>query len=170
MLITDEYRRLNAELHVRDSDFGNFAGRYRPRLLEQLRKREITQLLDYGCGKSSLRLTMAGDGVDIFEYDPAIPGKDTPPEPADAVCCIATMEHVEPGCVDDVLDDIRRLSKRMAYFVICTRLSGGHFLPDGRNPHLTVHGDGWWEEKLKQRWASVEIEDRGKKNFVAVCE
>lgn len=172
MLISSQYRQMNREVHIRDEAFGKFAGKYRFRLRDQLAQRGITEVLDYGAGKGAIKETLGeiAPEVTVYEYDPAVPGKDSLPEPRDAVCCIATMEHIEPECLDDVLDHIHSLGRRMVYFVICTQLSGGHLLPDGRNPHLIVQPFDWWRVELEKRWAIVHSEDRESKNFVAVCE
>ena len=162
---------MNRAVHERDADFGYFAARYAPSVSAEVRARKLSTLLDYGAGKGAIKdwFTAGAPDITVTEYDPAVPGKDSRPEPADAVCCIATMEHIEPDCLDEVLDDIRALGRHLAYFVICTKKSGGHMLPDGRNPHLIVEPPDWWKPHLEKRWPFVRLLDVGKKNFVAIC-
>ena len=51
-----------------------------------------------------LRLTF-----EIKEYDPAIPGKDSLPEPADIVVCSDVLEHIEPNYLLNVLVDFNAI-------------------------------------------------------------
>ena len=172
MLITDSYLEMNRTVHERDKNFGYFGGRYCDRLLVQLDKRGIREVLDYGAGKGPVKdvLSRKAQRIAVYEYDPAIAGKDSRPDPRDAVCCLDVMEHIEPECMDEVLDDIKGLARKLVYFVICTQLSGSHMLPDGRNPHLIVQPFTWWKEHLEKRWKLVHSEDEMSKNFVAICE
>lgn len=172
MLITEGYRQMNREIHERDPHFGRFAGRYAESLMKQMATIGATELLDYGAGKGVLYVWFGTNApsIKVLEYDPAVLGKDGVPASCDVVACIATMEHVEPECVDEVLEHIHVLARRMAYFSICTVASDSHLLPDGRRPHLSVHTCEWWEDKLKALWGDVRIKYRGQKNFVAICQ
>ncbi len=88
----------------------------------------------------------------IWEYDPAIPHKDTPPRPADFVVCIDVLEHIEPDYLDTVLEDLARCTLGVGYLVICTTKSI-KTLPDGRNTHLIVQDEVWWRDKISQYFA-----------------
>jgi hypothetical protein len=101
-------------------------------------------MLDYGCGKGLLAKSL---DFPIWEYDPAIPGKDNPPNPADLVVCIDALEHIEPDYLSAVLFDLSRCVKKVGYFIINTK-EAIKKLPDGRNTHLIVEGKEWWKEKL----------------------
>jgi hypothetical protein len=103
-------------------------------------------LLDYGCGKGMLAKQL---DFPIWEYDPAIPGKDNPPRPADLVVAIDVLEHIEPEYLDRVIDDIYRCTKKIAFFAIGTQPST-KTLPDGRNTHLIVQDKQWWMDRLKR--------------------
>src|SRR5690606_11016906 len=85
--------------------------------------------------------------LDVREYDPGIPGKDSRPEPADLVVCTDVLEHVEPECIDDVLSDIVGLSNRAVLLAIACRGSQ-KLLADGRSAHILVRSPDWWQEKL----------------------
>jgi hypothetical protein len=169
MLISEEYRAANQKLHAANPHFGTTARRYAPRLMELLSAVGARSFVDYGCGKGDLAQWFRSENIDIkvVEYDPAIPGKDVSPEPADVVACIATLEHIEPDCVDDVLDHIQQLALKAAYLVIDT-VPAKKTLPDGRNAHLIVEPWTWWEKKLSQRWKILRIEDTDRNLFVAI--
>jgi hypothetical protein len=143
MLISDSYRAMNAALHVQGG-FGISGGKWAKTLLEFCTQ----DILDYGCGNRTLEKAL---GFPIRNYDPAIPELSAPPEPASLVACTDVLEHVEPECLDAVLDDLRRVTKDTAFLVIATRLAS-KTLPDGRNAHLIVQPLEWWLEKINQRF------------------
>lgn len=158
MLITDEYRRLNTELHQRHGGYGSKGKAWAPRLIYYVRKWGIASLLDYGCGKGSLKAALAPVlPIDIREYDPAVPGKDAPPAPADLVVCTDVLEHVEPEAIDDVLADLVRLGNKAVLVAVACR-PGKRQLEDGRPDHLTVQPPAWWAKRLAKfgKWETIE--------------
>jgi 2-polyprenyl-3-methyl-5-hydroxy-6-metoxy-1,4-benzoquinol methylase len=68
---------------------------------------------------------------------------DAAPEPHDIVACTDVLEHIEPDCLDDVLKDIRRCTKKVAFLLIATR-PAIKVLADGRNAHLIQQPYTWW--------------------------
>ena len=112
-------------------------------------------ILDYGCGKGTLKKAL---GWEISEYDPCIPGKDTPPEPHDCVVCTDVLEHIEPEHLDAVLSDLKRLMRRSGFLVIATR-PAKKTLPDGRNAHLIVKPPEWWRHKLEEVFTVKAFEE-----------
>ncbi|MFG0333086.1 MAG: hypothetical protein ACF8TS_06980 [Maioricimonas sp. JB049] len=113
-------------------------------------------ILDYGCGQSRLVDMLRFDNnVEIFRYDPAIPGIDTLPVwHADLVINTDVMEHVPEEDVDDVLAEIRSISDR-AIFNIATA-PARCILPNGQNAHCTVRSSDWWRARLQQHFDHVE--------------
>jgi len=154
MLISPEYAALNAELHREKRSYGGVFSRAANliRVAEQFGTKDI---LDYGCGKGMLAKVIPWP---IKEYDPAIPGKDALPEPAELVICRDVLEHVEPECLDAVLADLARCVKRCGLFSIATGPSW-KTLPDGRNPHLIQRPCGWWKEKLSKHFAIDSVQE-----------
>jgi 2-polyprenyl-3-methyl-5-hydroxy-6-metoxy-1,4-benzoquinol methylase len=150
-LISPEYIELNKKLHQDVLSYGVGGGKHAKmvlKLVEGLKnslKRTDISVLDYGCGKGYLGKEIP---FPIWEYDPAISGKDHTPKPADLVVCTDVLEHIEPDKLPHVLDDLRRCVKEIGYFVISTRLAGKK-LADGRNAHLIVEKKDWWENQLK---------------------
>jgi hypothetical protein len=108
--------------------------------------REFDSLLDYGCGQSEF--------VDLMpnkvkhRYDPAIPKYQEQPDPSDVdvVTCLDVMEHVPEAAVDEVLQDIYRLSDK-AVFVI-SLVEAACRLPNGEQAHTTVKPAAWWADKI----------------------
>lgn len=147
MLITEEYRRLNVQLHD-GTDYGTSGHRWASTISDLSARLGTRDILDYGCGKRTLRAAL---GYDIKEYDPCVPGLDNAPEPADIVVCGDVLEHIEPECVDAVLDDLQRVTKKACMLVVSTR-PARRTLADGRNAHLIQEPFSWWSEKLRRRF------------------
>ena len=153
MLITEEYRRLNAQKHEESANFGALGRRLAPHVRDIAKRIGAHTILDYGCGKRTLEKEL---GYAINNYDPAIPGCDSPPDPADLVICGDVLEHIEPECLEDVLDDLKRLTKNTIVFLIDTHAANKH-LPDGRNAHAIIESPEWWIPHLIKRWKVREI-------------
>ena len=113
-------------------------------------------VLDYGCGRRTLGQALEVNGLypfELREYDPALPDYAGLPEPADLVVCTDVLEHIEPECLDNVLDHIRDLSRKVTLLGVCMQ-AAGKMLPDGRNAHLIVEGPDFWFPRLASRWKS----------------
>lgn len=111
-------------------------------------------VLDYGCGKGTLCETLGRAGVDVRGYDPAIEAFSKPPRKADLVVSVDVLEHIEPACLDDVLDHLAALTIRMLFVAIST-IPAKRFLSDGRNTHLIVEQGDWWRPKFEARGFTV---------------
>ena len=151
IVLTPGYRTLLHELHTRDAGFGSGGSdtnreRVAVTVKELVELVQAKSILDYGCGKG----TLADDlEFPIWEYDPAIPGKDRDARPADLVICTDVLEHVEPECLPAVLQDLKRVTKKVAYFEI--RLTKAkRVLLDGRNAHLLQETPEWWCEQINK--------------------
>lgn len=146
MLISGSYKAENEELHSRHASYGANGSRWAPlvrRIYEETGSRSV---LDYGCGKGTLAKSLPD--LPFSEYDPAIPGKDHPPEPADLVVCTDVLEHIEPSYLDNVLSHLASLTRKAAFFNISTRLAK-KTLQSGRNAHLIVQNAAWWDERIQ---------------------
>jgi hypothetical protein len=162
MKITPEYRELNRELHA--GAFYGISGEKWAKVVasmcETINSRDV---LDYGCGQRTLEKAL---GFAIRNYDPCIKGLEATPAPADLVVCTDVLEHIEPECLEEVLDDLRRVTRRFGFFVIANRPALKN-LPDGRNAHLIQEGEEWWLPKIAARWQIQKI-DRVEGEFLLV--
>lgn len=147
MLITDEYRALNTELHERCPAYGTGGHKWARYIAATCRKYGYESVLDYGAGKGALKSALVGR--DVREYDPAVPGKDARPSSADLVVCTDVLEHVEIECMRDVLQDIVSLADKSVLLSISCRV-GQKRLADGRPAHITVRSAEWWAEFLRE--------------------
>ena len=162
--ITPEYQKLQAKMHRTDRRWGAGSWRHVEAVLELMSGAECENALDYGCGKGRLKQSLKNPDW-LAEYDPCIPGKDAKPNPADLVVCTDVLEHIEPELLDNVLKDIERCTRRVAYFVIATR-PAKVALPDGRNPHLIIENKDWWLERLKKHFFIMSSVDEGGKELI----
>lgn len=147
MKITPEYLEMNRQLHA-TGRYGVSGARWAQAVRIVCDRVGSRDVLDYGCGQRSLEKEL---GFAIHNYDPCIEGLDAPPAPADVVVCTDVLEHIEPDCIDEVLDDLARLTRKVGFLVIATR-PAEKTLPDGRNAHLILEGPAWWLPKLRSRF------------------
>lgn len=163
-LITDEYRGLNRALHEEISTYGTSGSKYVEHVLTMARAIKAESILDYGCGKRTLEAVLVGE-YPVRNYDPAIPGLDAMPEPADLVVCTDVMEHVEPECVEAVLDHIQQLTRKAVLMSIATT-AANKVLADGRNAHLIVQPIEWWFYRLQKRFRVRALLSVGPTDFI----
>ena len=156
-LISDSYREQNALMH-KATNFGAEGQRWANAALKLIEEFGCGSILDYGCGKGTFAAQMARNNKrNVKQYDPAIPRHAMLPEPSDFVICNDVLEHIEPEYVDNVLDHLQSLILKCGLLGVALKYAVLHKLPDGRNPHLSVHPAEWWVEKFEQRWEVVQI-------------
>lgn len=163
MRYTDEYANIQKEFHQRD-DYGISGGKWSAIVENLCTKLNTRNVLDYGCGKCLLSKNLP---FAITNYDPFIPGLDNRPDPHDFIVCTDVLEHIEPDCLNDVLDDIASLTKRVAMLVIAIG-PAQKFLPDGRNAHLIQENMCWWLPKLYERFEIQSLQNFGYE-FAVMC-
>ncbi len=154
-LISETYRTLNRKLHERD-DYGAIGARHANEVVGLGRATKSDEILDYGCGKGTLRKALLKTEFIVREYDPAVEGKDATPDPADMVVCTDVLEHIEPECLEDVLDDLERVTRKVAFLTVST-VPAEKTLEDGRNAHLIIKDHKWWLPRLWDRFEPVII-------------
>lgn len=165
MLISDEYRELNSKLHETREDYGRLGSRWAPLVMALCANEGTMDVLDYGCGKGTLNLSLP---FGVHCYDPAVPKFSATPKPADIVVCTDVAEHIEPDCLDDVLDDLQRVTGKVLVLNVATR-PAVKTLADGRNAHLIVEQWEWWRPHIEKRWRLRDIEVQ-KGEFTAILE
>lgn len=150
-LISDEYRAMQMQMHENPS-YGVASVHFAPIVSKVCNQYDVKELLDWGCGKGRLMENLkVNHSMRIQCYDPAIPKWSESPEPAEMVACIDVLEHIEPKKLDNVLDDLKRVTKRIGLFTVST-VEAMKTLPDGRNAHLIIESPNWWLPKIMERW------------------
>lgn len=164
-LITSDYRALQEQFHLDRPDYGTSAARHADFVAHLSDKLETRDILDYGCGKATLQKSIA---YPIQNYDPCMPEYSRRPIPAQIVVCTDVLEHIEPACLDAVLDDLASLTGRVLFLNVATR-PAAKFLPDGRNAHLIQEDSNWWLVKLLPRMKLTSFQDtKGEFNALLV--
>lgn len=150
-MITDQYRQEQQRLHD-NPNYGVASVSFAPLVNQLIKLNQFVSLHDYGAGKRRLR-----DHIDVIDYsasDPAFP-EYGPPRVADLTTCIDVLEHVEPSCLDAVLDDLQTITK-VGFFTVHTG-PAMKFLSDGRNAHLIQNPARWWLPKFCERWDILKV-------------
>jgi hypothetical protein len=137
---------------------------------------QVTHLLDYGCGAQTnlpKALQQLPDGLkpnhrlSYQAYDPGVPRFSKAPLPADMVTCIDVLEHIEPQCIDAVLDDLARLAQPLLFATVDTG-PALKTLPDGRNAHVLQRPLDWWFPRLYARWDLEILQKSSEHSFVFI--
>lgn len=169
-LISEEYRRLQADLH-RNPEYGIASVEYAPLVAEVMQAVNTRELLDYGAGKGRLGVTlreMFDEAFVIHHYEPAVPEWSAIPAPCRFVACIDVLEHIEPDLIDNVLDDLQRVTAGVGFFSVDTR-PAQKVLSDGRNAHLIQKPAAWWLPKFMDRFELARF-NRMPSGFCVVVE
>jgi hypothetical protein len=82
------------------------------------------------------------------------------------VACIDVLEHIEPACLEEVLDDLMRLTKAVGFFSVHTG-PAIKTLSDGRNAHLIQQPPEWWLPKFIERF-EVQTFQRVESGFYVI--
>jgi hypothetical protein len=127
---------------------------------EIVKNLQVSHLLDYGCGHNLSLFKALGPKlkalglpykVTLQAYDPGVPQLAAPPVPAQMVTCLDVLEHIEPECLEAVLDDLQRCTKAVLFATIASG-PAVKTLPDGRNAHLIQQPIKWWLPKFWDRF------------------
>lgn len=164
MLITEDYRQTQKDLH-QDPNYGTASVQYAPLVAKIINQYQVQELLDYGAGKLRLLKTIAEKRLveHQFRYVPYEPADDRysdRPRPCEMVTCIDVLEHIEPDLLDNVLDDLKRITGEIGFFTVHCGPAVKH-LPDGRNAHLTQEPMAWWLPKFTARFELQTVQKTG---------
>jgi hypothetical protein len=155
-LISEPYRKQQAIMHD-TTVYGVASAKFAPLVASTMNKAHVTELLDYGAGsRLTLMKTFDEDRlVDhafrYFPYEPAVPKHAERPEPREMCACIDVLEHIEPELLDNVLDDLARVTLKIGFFTVSC-VPAAKVLPDGRNAHLIQAPPEWWLPKIMRRF------------------
>jgi len=157
--ISPEYLAQQKELHLNPT-YGLASLGFAPVVKELMARHDVRSLSDYGAGKQNLLRglqKLGATGFDYFPYDPAFPEYGEP-KPADLVCCIDVLEHIEPAFLDAVLQELRAITVKRGFFSVnCTPAM--KFLPDGRNAHLIQEPVSWWLPRLREHFEISQLQE-----------
>lgn len=173
MLISEAYRAQQKALHDDPTQiYGTASQVYAPVVAKIINSYQVNTLLDYGAGaRLTLIKTIAEQRLvqrkfDYRAYEPAVEMYAKTPEPAEMVACIDVLEHIEPDLLDNVLDDLKRLTQRIGLFTVSIR-PAIRVLSDGRNAHLIQEPAEWWLPKITDRFC-LQTFQRQKDGFLVL--
>ena len=170
MKISPEYQEMQREMHRNIPEYGVTARMYGQMVGTIIEAEEIDSLLDYGAGHNlSLLDTLKPNRKFTYRpYDPGVPEHSDEPEPAQMVTCIDVLEHIEPDCLDDVLDHLEDLTEQVLFATVHTG-PAAKTLPDGRNAHLIQQEVEWWLPKFWERFFLFSMSRRTSSGFEVIC-
>lgn len=167
MLISEDYRSQLQGAHEQE-DWGTSSPMFAGLISGIANQTKVKEILDYGCGKAYLGKHLELDHpATMYLYDPAIQKLSKTPNPREMVVCTDVLEHIEPDLLDNVLDDLKRVTKTVGFFNVCC-VPAIKKLPDGRNAHLIQEPMEWWLPKLMERFAIKSLADTGVGFWVVV--
>jgi hypothetical protein len=169
-LISEEYREMQRKLHE-NPDYGVASIGYAPLVAQAIEAFGVTEMLDYGAGKGRLGVALREHlrrPLTIHHYDPAVTKWSAPPPPCEFVACIDVLEHIEPALLDNVLNDLQRVTSGIGLFTVHTG-AATKVLPDGRNAHLIQQPSRWWLPRIMDRFELVNF-NRGNMEFFVTVE
>ena len=146
--ITETYLKLQSELH-QNPNYGVASLSFAPIIAKIIKNLRIESITDYGAGKKRLLEGLHNEGIispRYFPYDPVFPDYG-PPMPADLVCCIDVLEHIEPDLLGNVLQELSLITNGIGFFSIHMG-PAVKVLSDGRNAHLIQQPSSWWLPRL----------------------
>ena len=170
ILISEDYRKMQQQLHE-NPNYGVASVQFAPMVAQVIEATRADELLDYGAGKGRLGIALKQNlqrPLVIHHYDPAIPEWSAPPAPCGFVACIDVLEHIEPALLDNVLNDLRRVTADVGVFTVHTG-PAVKVLPDGRNAHLIQQPPAWWLPKFLERFELANF-NRVVMGFMVVVE
>lgn len=120
---------------------------------------ELRTVIDYGCGAA--RGISQFSRLAVADYDPAVPGCEAIPAPADLVVSIHALEHVEAGSVNTVIEHMRELALQALLIVVSCEEST-KVLPDGSPWHCFARPWDYWLGRLSDFRPLETIKEPGK--------
>jgi hypothetical protein len=168
-LISSAYRAEQEKLH-QSGVYGTVSVQYAPMVSQIIERMGVTHLLDYGCGsqRNLAKNLKIPHKITYQAYDPGVPEFSTPPVPAQMVACIDVLEHIEPDCLEAVLDDLKRVTEGILFTTVCS-LPAFKTLSDGRNAHLIQEPMSWWLPKFWERFELQTVQATYDGGFVVVA-
>jgi len=157
-LVSNEYRRVLEAEHAA-GPWGTMSLQLAPRVAELMLAAGAKTVLDYGAGAGNLSVALAeiAPDVTVIPYEPGKPEWAAIPKPAEFVACIDVLEHVEPELVNNVLDDLQRVTLKTGLFNISLR-PARRVLNNGWNAHISLLTADDWLTRLRSRFDVLDVQ------------
>ncbi len=161
LTISNDYLGLQVKLHE-NPYYGTASLVFAPIVAQLVNLSNLRSVSDYGAGKKRLLEGLVNEGltdITYLPYDPVFP-EYGPPLPADLICCIDVLEHIEPEKLDAVLNELETLTVNLGFFSIHMGPAEKK-LADGRNAHLIQKPSSWWLKKICEYFDVLQLEPHG---------
>lgn len=157
-LVSPEYRKVLEAEHAA-GPWGTMSLQLAPRVAELMALHGAKTVLDYGAGYGNLATSLGNIAphVTVIPYEPGRPEWAAIPEPVEFVACIDVLEHVEPELVNNVLDDLRRVTLKTGLFNISLR-PARRVLNNGWNAHISLFTAEDWMTRIRSRFNVLELQ------------
>ncbi len=150
-LFSAKHIQFQKQVHEECPAYGVASQVFAPMVSELINANQVKTLLDYGSGQGSVPQNLElNHRIDVQLYDPAIEKFEDSPNPAEMVICLDVLDAVEPECIDAILDDIKRLTNKIAFLSINTKVREDLQVPDATQRELKQVE--WWLPKLMERF------------------
>ncbi len=130
--ISEQYLGLQTDLH-KNPNYGMASLSFAPIVADLIRLSKAQTVSDYGAGKQRLLEGLQKEGISnltYLPYDPVFPEYGLA-KPADLVCCIDVLEHIEPEMLDAVLKELAEITVKLGFFSV-------HMGPAEKNLQMDV--------------------------------
>ena len=156
--ISSEYLEQQKILH-QNPNYGVASLSFAPIVAELICQIGAQSVSDYGAGKQNLLLGLQREGIDNIQYYPFDPAFEEygEPKPADLVCCIDVLEHIEPDKLENVLLELSKITPNLGFFSIHMG-PAAKILSDGRNAHLIQKPSSWWLPRLTRYFEVLHLQ------------
>ena len=153
--LIEQYKIIHTKQPKYGSNFGR--GRYFGHMVEFLLKNNCSKVLDFGCGKGTLKDKLCDIDIECDGYDPAIKEFEVfPLSKYDAVISTDVLEHLDKKNIHEEFDLIKSVDPEYLYFNIATK-KAGQILPCGINAHTIVRNHHWWQKVLSDHFKNYKI-------------
>lgn len=156
-VVTDYYRSL-LEIEHQKGIWGVISIQKAPHIAKMMKQYQLNEILDYGAGAGNLAKTLVEIMPEaiVHQYEPGRPELSNSPSPCDMVACIDVIEHVEPDCLEAVLNDLERVIQRYAFINISTR-KASRVLSNGWNAHICLKDPNEWHDIFANRFDIINM-------------
>ena len=136
--------------------------------------RQFAVIFLFGFGLAGLLFAWTNEGPRLYDGSYGSDSLELPlelpqPEPADLVVCTDVLEHVEPECLENVLDDLKRVTKQALFLAVSTR-AANKSTSDGQNTHKIVEDLEFWRPKIRKRFDIVQVVVAPGDKFTAILQ
>lgn len=131
-------------------------GKCFPSVLPHIRALSPDSIIDYGAGRSKIAYWIAKKtGMNrVACFDPAVPEiSEIPSETFGVVVSFDVLEHIPEEEMDAVLSEMATVGKHALLVIDIAPAKA--ILSDGRNAHVSLHDEDWWQKRLAQYFPTI---------------